>query len=75
MVDQELEGSLPGVVQFFEALVSRLAVLGQPCDEILRGLRVLLRNHSLVFDGRLPVLLAFFLVAALARDRAKNGRR
>ena len=75
MVDKELEGVLPGVIQFLEALVARLTVLRQACDEILRGLSVLLRYHSLVFDGRLTILLAFFLVSALAGDRAENGRR
>ena len=75
MVDKELEGVLPGVIQFLEALVARLTVLRQAGDEILRGLGVLLRYHSLVFDGCLTILLAFFLVSALAGDRAENGRR
>ena len=70
-----MEGGLPGVVQLLEPLIATDAVLGEPCDKILRRLRVLFSDHALVFDGGLPVLLALLLVAALAGHWAENGRR
>lgn len=75
MIDHELEAGLPRVVQFFEPLVTTDAVLGQASDKILRGLSIFLSDHALIFDGGLAVLLALFLVSALACHRAKNGRR
>ena len=56
-------------------MVTRLAVLRKACDEVLRCFRILLRNHALVLHSSLTILLAFFLVSALARHGAEDGRR
>ena len=56
-------------------MITRLAVLRKAGDEVLRCLRILLGHHALVLDCSLAILLAFFLVSALARHRAENGRR
>lgn len=49
--------------------------MGESGDKILGGLGVLFGDHALVFHGRLPILLAFLLVSALARHRTENSRR
>ena len=41
----------------------------------MRCLGVFLGNHALIFYSCLPIFFTLFLVAALAGDRAENGRR
>jgi len=64
-LDQLQELVLPHLVELVHLLISLDAVGSQVSNEVLSGLLVFLRLHSLCFHLLMPVVLAFFSILRL----------